>query len=347
MLGQHNRDGSKPKCFFTESSLPAYVDHTQPPTKKKPFSTVLNQTFSHTLDVVLPETIARAFRQGIANGANRCRYARVHMKPIELIEGEFFNHYIKLGDIIMLSQGIPGIDNVFSLAHGILRLEVNKSTYERMGLQGTPTPSHGRKHVKARYVIEFNLRLPSMVHGKKGFERIVWAFKNVLNTTVTWLLCDLQSPIVASGPLGAHHPTWRDLDPVEASPETIAVPNFAQDVEEEADTENVTALLEWLSLVFNSSPRVSHNDDPDVYICRYRMPGLVEDGMTLPNLPTQNLIHFRWHGLLPPTYITKILFAASKAADDGWFAMSAVGFTGVAYTVLKHQDKILTWEVMD
>lgn len=32
--------------------------------------------------------------------------------------------------------------------------------------------------------------MPSMLHGKKGFERVVWAFKNVLNSAVTWLLYD-------------------------------------------------------------------------------------------------------------------------------------------------------------
>jgi ribonuclease P/MRP protein subunit RPP40 len=32
-----------------------------------------------------------------------------------------------------------------------------------------------------------------MLHGKKGFERIVWAVKNVLNQSVTWLLCDPAS----------------------------------------------------------------------------------------------------------------------------------------------------------
>jgi ribonuclease P/MRP protein subunit RPP40 len=40
-------------------------------------------------------------------------------------------------------------------------------------------------------VVEIELRLPSMLHGKKGFDRIVYAFKNVLNTPVTWLFCDL------------------------------------------------------------------------------------------------------------------------------------------------------------
>lgn len=31
-----------------------------------------------------------------------------------------------------------------------------------------------------------------MLHGKKGFERIVWAFKNVLNQSVTWLIYDFD-----------------------------------------------------------------------------------------------------------------------------------------------------------
>ena len=32
-----------------------------------------------------------------------------------------------------------------------------------------------------------------MLHGKKGFERIVWAFKNVLNNSVTWLFYDFEA----------------------------------------------------------------------------------------------------------------------------------------------------------
>lgn len=42
-------------------------------------------------------------------------------------------------------------------------------------------------------VVELNLRLPSMLHGKKGFERIVWAFANVLTQSMAWLFQDLQS----------------------------------------------------------------------------------------------------------------------------------------------------------
>ena len=41
--------------------------------------------------------------------------------------------------------------------------------------------------------VEVDLRLPSMLHGKKGFERVVWAFKNVLNHAVTWLFHDFNA----------------------------------------------------------------------------------------------------------------------------------------------------------
>lgn len=50
----------------------------------------------------------------------------------------------------MLSEGRAGHDHTFSLCEGILRLEVDKATYERMGLDGVSIPSEGRKHIKAR-----------------------------------------------------------------------------------------------------------------------------------------------------------------------------------------------------
>ena len=34
---------------------------------------------------------------------------------------------------------------------GVLRLDLDKESYERAGLQGSPTRDGGRKHVKARF----------------------------------------------------------------------------------------------------------------------------------------------------------------------------------------------------
>ena len=75
-------------------------------------------------------------------------------------------------------------------------------------MEGKPEGVKGKRGTKPRWsedsrisghrsfanicvVVEINLRLPSMLHGKKGFDRIVYAFKNVLTTPVTWLFHDL------------------------------------------------------------------------------------------------------------------------------------------------------------
>jgi ribonuclease P/MRP protein subunit RPP40 len=73
------------------------------------------------------------------------------MKPLDLISGEFFNSYIKIGNVVLLSEGLPGTDNILSLFDGVLRIEVDKPTYEKLGLEGRAVGGEGKKHVKARF----------------------------------------------------------------------------------------------------------------------------------------------------------------------------------------------------
>jgi len=42
-------------------------------------------------------------------------------------------------------------DSKFGLCSGVLRLELPKEVYERVGLVGTPIRDGGRKHLKSRY----------------------------------------------------------------------------------------------------------------------------------------------------------------------------------------------------
>lgn len=49
MLHSTRKDGAPPKCYFTHSRLPAFVDHDQPSQKKKPFSTMQDYPFTHTV----------------------------------------------------------------------------------------------------------------------------------------------------------------------------------------------------------------------------------------------------------------------------------------------------------
>lgn len=118
--------------------------------------------------------------------------SRVALSLSAILSGDFFTEYIKKGDILMLSEGVYGVDNVFCLRDGILTLSLGKESYERAGLVGKPDGAKGARGARARWVVEINLRLPSMLHGKKGFDRIVYAAKEVLNKEVTWLFCNVS-----------------------------------------------------------------------------------------------------------------------------------------------------------
>lgn len=64
---------------------------------------------------------------------------------------------------------------------------------EAQSLDGVRASSCLREQLLNDIVVEINLHLSSMVHGKRGFDRIVYAFKNVLTNPVTWLFTDLQA----------------------------------------------------------------------------------------------------------------------------------------------------------
>ncbi|MCJ1368302.1 hypothetical protein MMC16_007444 [Acarospora aff. strigata] len=327
---------SKPaeKCYVTHGPLPAYIDPKQPPTKRRPFSTILNHTFSHTLDLTVPEELFEIVWKDISSKLDNIQYSRVILPLSALLQGDFFNVYIKSGNVLMISEGRPGVDDIYSLANGILKLELSKESYERAGLVGKAIRDGARKHVKTRYAIEVNLRLPSMLHGKKGFQRIVWAFKNVLNSAVTWLFHDLEkstnSPddgtVVPAqfGGCGGMFQAWKSNGPYrtfasanpEASsdPEDLCPTGHLEDFEDYAvDTS------EWLGLLALDSPRVQAGNSIDPYLCRYEIPSSQQPQGT-------NLVRIRWRGLLPVGWITRLLLECIYTTRKSWFAVSVSGF---------------------
>lgn len=70
---------------------------------------------------------------------------------------------------------------------------LDKETYERAGLVGKPYGAKGNRGSRPRWVVEYDLRSRSMFKGKKGFDRLIYACKNVLNEPRSWLLCDLSA----------------------------------------------------------------------------------------------------------------------------------------------------------
>ncbi|GAA83649.1 ribonuclease P protein subunit p40 [Aspergillus luchuensis IFO 4308] len=291
MLDFEDDASKREKCYTTIGQLPAFIDPKQPPTKRSPFSAILGHPFVHTVEVILPKDILSHVEPQLQN----LRYARVFMSLSSLLEGEFFNTYIKTG---------------------ILKLELSKEIFERTGLT----------------VVEINLRLPSMLHGKKGFERIVWAFKNVLNQSVAWLFFDLTTSsggVSEDDPsLKGNHPQIINYKPLITEHSNILVPRLpgpeiTNESREAAELEDhCNELSEWLAMVSLQSPRVSVYDDVDPYLCRYSVPDS-------DNAKPTSLFSLKWHGLVPSRWIIELLVAILKEtapksiAPYAWFALSA------------------------
>ena len=186
--------------------------------------------------------------------------------------------------------------------------------------------------------IEINLRFPSMFPGKKAFDRLTWAFKNVLDASLSWLFYDLRSPDLTLLPnaLAAHAPTIKSAKPHPTPLKNSLLPPFKP---QSGDSDDETELLEWLSLAMARSPRTLEGDSVDPYLCRYK-----------PSETSQpaDLVLYQWHGFAPAAFVQKILLAAMKAsAGDGWFALGGEAFSGEGFMVLRHGGEVKTWRYSD
>lgn len=281
---------------------------------------------------------------------------------------------------MMLSEGRPLVDNVFSLYDGTLRLELDRPTYERCGLQGTPIEDGGKKHQKNRWgayfsfhftwneanptlVIEYNLREPSMVHGKKGFSRLEWACKNVLDRSLTWLFYNFnpsahESLRAGSEPISTHHPTIHAIELATTKlPRTLVPSLTASDLASLYDAEDALALHEYIGMLCLNSPRVSADDSIDPHLSRYEVPTF--NGLT--ELATRDMVKVRWRGFIPPQFVRELYLTVRRAGlkvDKGevqqgkeggegrWVAWSATAFGGAReWTVMQWAGReTLSWE---
>lgn len=285
-------------------------------------------------------------------------YARVQMSLLDILSGDFFNQYIKIGNIVMRSQGRATIDLVIQLVEGTLRIELDAPTYERCGLIGKPIASGNRKHIKSRYVIEYNLRLPSMVRGKKGFERLIYACKNVLDKPMTWLFADL-SPSNAKdqmkeGPIKPFEPIWKPLFPQIKHLKNQRSPLFHRsnlpkklDTDICRDPELMQELLEWIGMMSINSSRLQHDDNTNRYLCCYDLPTTVL--LTPADSPRddtqqefEDVVHLRWQAMIPSSFVVSLFVllrdtmresAASSSPLPSWFTFTGRSLQGSAVTV--------------
>jgi ribonuclease P/MRP protein subunit RPP40 len=369
MLDIHRDATPDTKIYFTHSVLPSYIDPQNVSAKKQPFATLNKQHFSHTLDLILPDEMYELVRQKLATS----RYARVRMKLGDVLEEDFLNAYIKQGNIAMLSEGRPLVDNRFELYEGVLKMELDRPTYGRCGLQGVPIEDGGKKHKKQRWIVTYDLRLPSMKHGKSGFGRLEWAAKNVLNDSLTWLWWNANptsEEALREGRevLSKHAPWIHEMEPSTTMLEGVLVPKLGESALDKLyEQDESLDMLEYLNLLSLESPRLKAKDSVDPAISRYEVPDFG------PGRTTRDMVCVRWRGLLTPAFVRDVFLGTTSTvyksrgktngtsnedvdgdvdmgtAEAKWFALSAQGFGGHhSWTVMQFENReTLTWEAED
>ncbi|KUJ07937.1 uncharacterized protein LY89DRAFT_691255 [Mollisia scopiformis] len=320
MLNFRVETKNETKCYATHGVL-GHVDPKQPPVKRKPFSAILNHDFIQKVELFLPEELYRIVEKGIINALPAPSYSSVILPLAALLEGEFFNEYIKRGNILMLSEGRLGVDNVYSLREGVLTLHLDKESYERAGLVGQPEGVKGKRGTKPRWAVEVNLRLPSMLHGKKGFDRIVYAFKTVLTAPVTWLFLNLETKAADPDPFDAHFPARKVATTQVTRDIQVKMPSLVPPTEVDsaygADFEDYAVeMYEWLSLLQLDSPRILADDKTDPFLSRYNISGDTSTNCSL--------VKVNWRGFMSAFWVRDAFVQILQVIPrEAWFVFRA------------------------
>ncbi|KAH0365084.1 hypothetical protein KCU65_g6290, partial [Aureobasidium melanogenum] len=281
------------------------------------------------------------------------------MPLLSLLTGDFFTKHIKTGNVLMLSAPLK-LDTTssearFTMINGVLSITCDRALYERAGLTGTAIPDpHARKHGTSKFRIELNLRLPSMLTGKKGFERVLRAAETVFVGDVSWLFYDVATAGIADDDTALGEVV--EIKEVKAETEDlekVLVPDFPSDISKNADGENdLVELLEWISLAALNSPRIQQGDLVDEIISRYEVPTISKpttdatDG-TSNGTTTQDLMKTTFTGFLPASFLATTFGEALLQSKGSWFAFLVQGFEdGKAFVILKTEDdRTLAWDI--
>lgn len=86
-----------PKIFITSGDFASYTDPEEISTKKAPWRQIRNSPFIYSASIIMPTELYQSVYGRIDERAKKSSYAKVVMKLEELLEGEFFNEYIKRG----------------------------------------------------------------------------------------------------------------------------------------------------------------------------------------------------------------------------------------------------------
>lgn len=331
------------KCYITRGTLPAAVGSET--LNQRPYTTIRGHVYNQQVDLLLPDEIRELVQNQLDEQLKPLQYHRIFMGLKDILEKEFYNHYIRRGNILLLSDGRIDVDDVYCLYNGKLYLFLRKDTYEKAGLVGKQATFGGRK--KERWVIELNLRETHMVHGRKAFDRLVWSFTNVFKQQNAWLFCDLHQEAIDPSTTsleptvkGLTLPTViRTITPTIATPPNpMKLASFTHTTPTKNSTEYTravfydwaTSLHEWLALASIAADRLNITDSIDPLLSRYGPP--TDDNITSTSEHHQvhaqgKMSKISWRGFIPTEYVSRIFNIVQEVVSrDQWFSITVHGF---------------------
>ncbi|PFH56679.1 hypothetical protein XA68_16137 [Ophiocordyceps unilateralis] len=335
-------------CSVTYGSLGQDGDRKAPQTGR-PWTAIAAQDFIHRIDLIAPQDCYAALFQKLVMQQRQPVYARVTMPLEQLLQADFLSECVRKGDALLLSRGRTPTDNVFSLRKGILRMYLDKETFERAGLPGKPYGSKGNRGLKPRWMVSHDLANPP---GKKAFDRLLYACQRVFDKPLPWLFCDFDPAGSCLKRIGAHKPVIFTANAAIMQSKQVSdvAPQVSASVLAEGDRisleETATDLNEWLSLIRLQSPRVAADDDIDPFLSRYNAPGGA-DGQT-------KVCSLSWQGFMAASWLRVVVAGALEACSpQQWISISAttlstnVAGLGSEVTLLRPlgvADEYLMWE---
>jgi ribonuclease P/MRP protein subunit RPP40 len=102
------------KCNVTHGTM-GHLDPKQPPVKRKPFAAILSNNFVQNVELILPEELLEIITKNVLSENTRPAYNRVIIPLKALLEGQFFNEYIKKGRHLVLRNVFFGIRLIMSI----------------------------------------------------------------------------------------------------------------------------------------------------------------------------------------------------------------------------------------
>ena len=220
--------------------------------------------------------------------------------------------------MLFLSEGMPGVDDTFSICSGKLRMVLGKERYERSGLQGRVIKGGGRKHVGVWWEVVVDLRGSGMVRGKKGFERLVRASREVLGEGRSWVVVDVEGEGKVRDVLGREGCVWVEVEAVERDVDGMRVPEGVERVGG-GDEEGWWDVGEWLDLMALGSQRVNSLRG---------LNGSSSDTANTNEVAVQDLKVISWGGLMSSQWVTQLMIEIIKqsrvAKTDSWLAVKAM-----------------------